>query len=131
MEWTGARYADAPTVGARIWIDAPADRIWPLVSGKPGAASGVGGVDRGVLGVRASVDRAAECLGPEPRQGSGISAVDAQADDRRGHEHSFLSAPRGRAREGEPPSTISGAIVAGGTDQARAVGCEEAGIHGR
>ena len=23
MEWTGARYADTPTVEARIWIDAP------------------------------------------------------------------------------------------------------------
>jgi hypothetical protein len=32
MEWTGARYADTPTVEARIWIDAPAGRVWPLVS---------------------------------------------------------------------------------------------------
>jgi uncharacterized membrane protein len=32
MEWTGARYADTPTVEARIWIDAPTDRVWPLVS---------------------------------------------------------------------------------------------------
>ena len=32
MEWTGARYADTPTVQARIWIDAPADRVWSLVS---------------------------------------------------------------------------------------------------
>jgi hypothetical protein len=32
MEWTGARYADTPTVEARIWIDATADRLWPLVS---------------------------------------------------------------------------------------------------
>ncbi|HEX6523557.1 MAG TPA: SRPBCC family protein [Streptosporangiaceae bacterium] len=32
MEWTGARYADTPTVEARIWIDAPANRVWPLVS---------------------------------------------------------------------------------------------------
>jgi hypothetical protein len=29
MEWTGARYADTPTVEARIWIDAPAERVWP------------------------------------------------------------------------------------------------------
>ena len=28
MEWTGARYADTPTVKARIWIDAPAERVW-------------------------------------------------------------------------------------------------------
>jgi hypothetical protein len=32
MEWTGARYADTPTVEARIWIGAPAERAWPLVS---------------------------------------------------------------------------------------------------
>ncbi|MBV9205195.1 MAG: SRPBCC family protein [Actinobacteria bacterium] len=32
MEWTGARYADKPTVEARIWIDAPPARVWPLVS---------------------------------------------------------------------------------------------------
>ena len=28
MEWTGARYADTPTVEPRIWIDAPAERVW-------------------------------------------------------------------------------------------------------
>jgi uncharacterized membrane protein len=32
MEWTGARYADKPTVEARIWIDAPPARVWKLVS---------------------------------------------------------------------------------------------------
>ena len=32
MEWTGARYADKPTVEARIWIDAPPARVWELVS---------------------------------------------------------------------------------------------------
>jgi uncharacterized protein YndB with AHSA1/START domain len=32
MEWTGARYSDTPTVQARTWIDAPPDRVWPLVS---------------------------------------------------------------------------------------------------
>jgi len=32
MEWTGARYADTPTVEVRIWIDAPTGRVWPLVS---------------------------------------------------------------------------------------------------
>jgi uncharacterized protein YndB with AHSA1/START domain len=32
MEWTGARYADKPTVEARIWIDAPPARVWRLVS---------------------------------------------------------------------------------------------------
>jgi uncharacterized protein YndB with AHSA1/START domain len=32
MEWTGARYADTPTVEARTWIDAPPERVWPLVS---------------------------------------------------------------------------------------------------
>ena len=32
MEWTGARYADKPTVEVRIWIDAPPARVWELVS---------------------------------------------------------------------------------------------------
>jgi uncharacterized membrane protein len=32
MEWTGARYADKPTVEVRIWIDAPPARVWDLVS---------------------------------------------------------------------------------------------------
>ncbi|TDD55567.1 SRPBCC family protein [Saccharopolyspora elongata] len=32
MEWTGARYADGPTVELRTWIDAPPDRVWELVS---------------------------------------------------------------------------------------------------
>lgn len=32
MEWTGARYADTPTVEARTWIDASPRRVWELVS---------------------------------------------------------------------------------------------------
>ncbi|OXM72685.1 MULTISPECIES: SRPBCC family protein [Amycolatopsis] len=32
MEWTGARYADTPTVEVRTWIDAPPERVWALVS---------------------------------------------------------------------------------------------------
>lgn len=32
MEWTGARYADTPTVEVRTWIDAPPERVWGLVS---------------------------------------------------------------------------------------------------
>ncbi|WP_369386728.1 SRPBCC family protein [Streptomyces sp. CG1] len=32
MEWTGARYADKPTVEVRTWIDAPTERVWALVS---------------------------------------------------------------------------------------------------
>ena len=32
MEWTGARYADKPTVEVRIWIDAPPARVWEFVS---------------------------------------------------------------------------------------------------
>ena len=31
MEWTGARYADMPTVEVATWIDAPPERVWPLV----------------------------------------------------------------------------------------------------
>jgi len=32
MEWTGARYADKPTVEVPIAIDAPPQRVWALVS---------------------------------------------------------------------------------------------------
>src|SRR3989442_1523717 len=32
MEWTGAYYADTPTVEVRTWIDAPPDQVWALVS---------------------------------------------------------------------------------------------------
>ncbi|WP_040700112.1 SRPBCC family protein [Nocardia vinacea] len=32
MEWTGARYADIPTVEVRIWIAAPPERVWAVVS---------------------------------------------------------------------------------------------------
>jgi uncharacterized membrane protein len=32
MEWTGARYADKPTVEVRTWIGAAPARVWELVS---------------------------------------------------------------------------------------------------
>lgn len=32
MEWTGARYADNPTVEVSTWIDADPARVWDLVS---------------------------------------------------------------------------------------------------
>jgi uncharacterized protein YndB with AHSA1/START domain len=32
MEWTGARYADKPTVQVRTWIDGPPERVWAVVS---------------------------------------------------------------------------------------------------
>ncbi|WP_374023492.1 SRPBCC family protein [Mycobacterium sp. HNNTM2301] len=32
VEWTGARYADKPTVEASTWIDANPSRVWSLVS---------------------------------------------------------------------------------------------------
>ncbi len=32
VEWTGARYADNPTVEASTWIDADPARVWRLVS---------------------------------------------------------------------------------------------------
>ena len=40
MEWTGARYADQPTVEVQTFIDAPPERVWPLVS-DPGAMPGL------------------------------------------------------------------------------------------
>jgi len=32
MEWTGQVYADAPTVAAEIYVEAPPERVWPVVS---------------------------------------------------------------------------------------------------
>lgn len=32
MEWTGARYADSPTVEQRTWIAAAPERVWELVT---------------------------------------------------------------------------------------------------
>jgi uncharacterized membrane protein len=32
VEWTGARYADKPTVEVQTWIDASPPRVWELVS---------------------------------------------------------------------------------------------------
>ncbi len=32
MEWTGARYADKPTVEVPVEIDAPPERVWAIVS---------------------------------------------------------------------------------------------------
>ncbi|MGK5553478.1 SRPBCC family protein [Actinomadura kijaniata] len=32
MEWTGARYADGPTAEVETWIDAPPERVWPVVT---------------------------------------------------------------------------------------------------
>ncbi|SDM43384.1 Polyketide cyclase / dehydrase and lipid transport [Streptomyces sp. cf386] len=32
MEWTGARYADKPTVEVHTWIAAPPAQVWKLVS---------------------------------------------------------------------------------------------------
>jgi uncharacterized protein YndB with AHSA1/START domain len=32
MEWTGAVYADAPTVEVSTWIAAPPERVWELAS---------------------------------------------------------------------------------------------------
>ncbi|GAA1830645.1 SRPBCC family protein [Pseudonocardia ailaonensis] len=31
MEWTGARYADGPTVEVSTWVDAPPAAVWPAV----------------------------------------------------------------------------------------------------
>ena len=32
MEWTGARYADGPTVEVETWIDSQPERVWELVT---------------------------------------------------------------------------------------------------
>ena len=32
MEWTGQVYADSPTAAVQIFIDAPPERVWDLVS---------------------------------------------------------------------------------------------------
>lgn len=32
MEWTGAVYADTPTVEVETWVDAPPEEVWALIS---------------------------------------------------------------------------------------------------
>jgi len=32
MEWTGAKYADKPTVEVQAWVDADPERVWAIVS---------------------------------------------------------------------------------------------------
>ncbi|MFE5503308.1 MULTISPECIES: SRPBCC family protein [Amycolatopsis] len=32
MEWTGAKYADKPTVEVEAWVDAVPERVWSIVS---------------------------------------------------------------------------------------------------
>ncbi|RSN23942.1 cyclase [Streptomyces sp. WAC 05977] len=32
MEWTGAKYADGPTVEVQAWVDAAPERVWSIVS---------------------------------------------------------------------------------------------------
>jgi uncharacterized protein YndB with AHSA1/START domain len=32
MKWTGALYADTPTVEVETWIDAPPEKVWALVA---------------------------------------------------------------------------------------------------
>ena len=48
MEWTGQVYADAPTVAAEIYVEAPPERVWPLVSDiflMPGLSAELGQVE--------------------------------------------------------------------------------------
>jgi uncharacterized membrane protein len=72
MEWTGARYSDSPTVQVRTWIDAPPDRVWPLVSDvglMPGMSSELqsvewlDGVTAAALGARFTGRSQHEALG--------------------------------------------------------------------
>lgn len=32
MEWTGARYADTPTVEVQAWVAAPPQAVWEVVA---------------------------------------------------------------------------------------------------
>jgi uncharacterized protein YndB with AHSA1/START domain len=61
MEWTGARYADKPTVEVRIWIDAPPARVWrivtdvelmPAMSGELQSVEWLDGASQASLGAR-------------------------------------------------------------------------------
>ncbi|GAA5168773.1 hypothetical protein GCM10023321_63340 [Pseudonocardia eucalypti] len=43
MEWTGARYADKPTVQVRTWIEAPPERVWAVEDRTTRPRSGASG----------------------------------------------------------------------------------------
>lgn len=57
MQWTGARYADNPTVEVRTWIDASPDRVWSIVS------------DIGLMPGMSDELQAVEWIGGEPAVG--------------------------------------------------------------
>jgi uncharacterized protein YndB with AHSA1/START domain len=61
MEWTGARYADKPSVEVQTWIDAPPRRVWELVadielmptlSGELQSVEWLDGVTKAAVGAR-------------------------------------------------------------------------------
>ncbi|GLE52573.1 SRPBCC family protein [Mycobacterium montefiorense] len=61
VEWTGARYADKPTVEVSMWIDADPSRVWNLISdiklmptfsNELQSVQWVGGADRPKVGAR-------------------------------------------------------------------------------
>ncbi|HYB34411.1 MAG TPA: SRPBCC family protein [Mycobacterium sp.] len=72
MEWTGARYAERPTVEASTWIDADPDRVWnlvsdielmPTISDELQAVEWVDGADRPRVGARFVGHNKHEALG--------------------------------------------------------------------
>jgi hypothetical protein len=58
MEWTGARYADGPTVEVGTWVDAPPERVWPAI------------VDVAAMPDQSPEVRHVECLDPGPAVGA-------------------------------------------------------------
>ena len=72
MEWTGQVYADTPTVAAQTYIEAPPERVWPLVSdihlmpglsGELQEVAWLDGVTKPALGCRFSGRNANAALG--------------------------------------------------------------------
>ncbi|MFF5185842.1 SRPBCC family protein [Streptomyces sp. NPDC000345] len=59
MDWTGARYADKPTIEVQTWICAPAQTVWDLVSD----IEAMPGTSEELQSVRWLDDRTAPCLG--------------------------------------------------------------------
>ncbi|MGI5129992.1 SRPBCC family protein [Pseudonocardia sp. CA-107938] len=94
MEWTGARYADKPTVEVRTWIDAPPERVWALVSD-----------------VELMPSMSAELCEVEWLDGASEPAVGARFVGRSKHEALGEWATTSHVIEYDPPRVFAWAVV--------------------
>jgi uncharacterized membrane protein len=94
MEWTGACYADTPTVEVRTWIDAPPERVWAVVSD-----------------VELMPSMSNELQSVEWLDGATVPAVGARFIGRSKHEALGEWATTSHVIECDPPRVLAWAVV--------------------